>query len=245
MSRVGIALLACALGLPACTTETVQKPKIVQGTAVDHGLALFSDPLASPSSLNAFSCATCHRATNDAGGASIFTGAMLAGVTERPSFWAGQENDLLRSINDCRFYFMEAQKPWTVDDEEAKAMYAYLASLPPTTTAAVSFTVVASVADVPPGDAAAGARVFVNACQSCHGAVHTGEGRLTERAVKLPDDTLVDHAEYSIEEQRVVFVEKIRHGTFLGYAGSMPPYSKEALSDADLSDLLSYFQLYK
>lgn len=245
MSRATIALLACALGIPACTTETVQKPKVVQGTAVDHGRALFSDPSASPSSLNVFSCATCHRSTNESSDTSVFTGAALAGVTERPSFWAGQENDLLRSINDCRFYFMEAQKPWTADDEEAKAMYAYLASLPPTTTAAVPFTVVASVADMPPGDAAAGAKVFVNACQSCHGAVHTGAGRLTERAMKLPDDTLVDHATYTVEEQRVVFVAKTRHGTFFGYGGSMPPFSQEALSDADLSNLLSYFQLYK
>src|SRR6185503_19630193 len=133
--------------------------KIVKGTVIDHGEALFSDPKASPSTLNAFSCATCHVAADDGSG-RILPGAALAGAVERPTFWGGQENDLLRAINDCRYYFMEAQKPWTVDDEDAKAMYAYLASLPGAEKGAVPFTVVASAADLAPGDAKVGADVF-------------------------------------------------------------------------------------
>jgi len=35
-----------------------------------------------------------------------------------------------------------------------------------------------------------------------------------------------------------VFTEKIRHGLFLGYGGVMPPFSREVLSDQDVSDLL-------
>lgn len=242
MSRAGLAL-AAALVLAGCTTETVVKQRTVKGTAVDHGRALFADPSASPSTVNAYSCATCHQAEADAGSTEVWPGAVLAGVTERPTFWGGQENDLLRAINQCRFYFMGAQQPWTADDEEAKAMYAYLVSLPKTTTEPVPFTVVTSIDKIPAGDAERGATVFANACQVCHGAVHTGVGRIAEHAVKLPDETLADHATYSPADQRLVFVEKARHGTFLGYGGTMPPFSKEVLSDAELADLLAYFGL--
>lgn len=43
---------------------------------------------------------------------------------------------------------------------------------------------------------------------------------------------------------RVTFVEKVRHGGFLGVFGSMPLYSTEAISDADLSALLTFLDLY-
>lgn len=35
-----------------------------------------------------------------------------------------------------------------------------------------------------------------------------------------------------------MFVQKVRHGGFLGYGGKMPPYSQEKLTDQDLGDLL-------
>jgi len=54
----------------------------------------------------------------------------------------------------------------------------------------------------------------------------------------LPEDTLAEHAGYSLRSQRLVFIEKIRHGLFLGYGGDMPPFSKEQLSDAEISDVL-------
>jgi thiosulfate dehydrogenase len=38
--------------------------------------------------------------------------------------------------------------------------------------------------------------------------------------------------------QRLIFTEKIRHGLFLGYGGTMPPFSSQLLSDAEVSDLL-------
>lgn len=236
------ALTLSALALAGCTSE----PQVIKGTAVEHGQALFSDPKASPSTLNVFSCATCHPTTKDSAKGQLLAGAPLAGVTERTTFWGGQENDLLRSINDCLFYFMGSQKRWTAEDEDAKAMYAYLASLPEETTSPAPFTVVASVADLEPGDAKAGADVYARACESCHGALHTGEGQLSARISRLPDAPLAEHAEdgFSADQQRVIFVEKIRHGGFLGYGGSMPPFSEEALTDEQIAGLLSYFGLY-
>jgi thiosulfate dehydrogenase len=40
-----------------------------------------------------------------------------------------------------------------------------------------------------------------------------------------------------------VFVEKTRHGGFLGYGGTMPPFSLNVLSDEDLADLLTFLRL--
>jgi thiosulfate dehydrogenase len=240
--RTGLALAFALAPLMGCSGAP--EPKVVHGTAIDHGKALFSDPKASPSTLNAFSCATCHASEANAAMGRILTGAPLAGVTRRPTFWGGQENDLLRAINHCRYNFMDATAPWQADDEDAEAMYAYLASLPEEQTGAVPFTLVPAVADLPAGDAKVGERAFTEACASCHGAIHTGEGRISTRAPRLPDDTRKEHAEYSAKDQRVIFVEKIRHGGFFGYGGSMPPFSREAMSDAQLGSLLAYIGLY-
>jgi thiosulfate dehydrogenase len=241
MTRAALAL--AVLALAGCTSS----PEVVKGTAVDHGKALFSSSDTSPSPINAFSCATCHVAESADAKGKILAGAPLAGVVERPTFWGGQENDLLRSIDNCLFYFMGASERWTAEDEDAKAMYAYLSSLPKEITTAVPFTVVPSVADLDPGDEKAGADVYARACQNCHGALHTGEGRLTARASLLPDAPLAEHEKdgFSIDEQRQIFVEKIRHGGFRGYGGAMPPFSEETLSDEQVASLLSYLDLYK
>jgi len=200
-------LLGAMLALFGCSTETRYDDHFVQGTALDHGRALFHDPGASPSTINAFACSTCHPGSTPVAG-HIWPGATLAGATERASFWGGQENDLLRSINHCRFYFMAAQEPWTVEDEEAKAMYAFLVTWKGAADP-VPFTVVRSVVDIPAGDANAGATTYANGCQTCHGALHTGDGRISAAAPILPDDTLVEHAQYSPTDQRVIIVEKI------------------------------------
>jgi thiosulfate dehydrogenase len=239
---VGRAAFALSAAVAACGTTT--ETREVRGTAVQHGEAIFKDKAASPSTLNTFSCATCHAPTDDLVAGRILPGGVLAGATERPSYWQGQERDLLRAINHCRYYFMSATAPWHKDDEEAKAVYAYLASLAGGNRGAVPFTVVASVSDVPAGDPKVGADVFARACETCHGAPHTGEGRSPPRAPTLPEQTLAEHAEYNRTDQRLVFIEKIRHGGFLGYGGNMPPFSKEVLSDADLGALLAFLSLY-
>jgi thiosulfate dehydrogenase len=235
---------AALLALTACEPETVVHVTTVRGTAVDHGAALFSDPTASPSPLNAFSCATCHPSA-DADPSRIFPGAALAGAPERPSFWGGQENDLLRSINHCRYYFMLAPSPWEATDVQAEAMYAYLTSLKGGSSEPAPFHLVGSIEEVPEGDRARGERVYERACASCHGAAHTGAGRIIETAVKLPDETIAEHGYLTFDERRLVFVEKVRHGAFLGYSGTMPPFSEDVLTDAELGDLLAFFDVYE
>jgi thiosulfate dehydrogenase len=56
----------------------------------------------------------------------------------------------------------------------------------------------------------------------------------------VPDDTLNAHlAQYGPACTREIFIEKVRHGSFLGYAGRMPPFSEEVLSDAQVADILA------
>jgi thiosulfate dehydrogenase len=210
-----------------------------QQELVARGRELYMSTEFSPSGLNLFACITCHdQSTPDPG--LIKPGALLAGVTLRPSFWGGQENDLLLAIDDCRTEFMAANEPLGPKDPDADALYAYLASLEPGNSAPVPFTVVREIADIPRGDAVRGATTYTRACHQCHGAIHTGGGRLGDVVPVLPDDTLQAHAPpaYSPRTQRLVFIEKTRHGVFLNYGGQMPPFSLEALPDADLSDVL-------
>lgn len=220
-----------------------------QATAADHGRALVTDTKLSASTLNFASCSTCHRFEPGERPDVILPGATLAGVTLRRSFWAGQELDLLRSINQCRYFFMASSVPWTEKDESAVAIYAYLRSLESVATPALKgpqpFHVVQTVSDVPAGNAAAGEAVFNRACRTCHGTAHKGEGRLKASLPILPEETVEAHQYLgSRDATRLVFVEKTRHGGFLGYGGLMPPFSTDVLSDADMGSLLKFLGLY-
>lgn len=234
-----------ALLVSACGGEP--ETIVEHGTAADHGRALFSDPGVSGTDSNPYSCATCHSATGIEGSDIVLTGGSLNGVLNRPSYWGGQEVDLLRAVNACLYYFMLKEEPWTAQDEEAKAMYAFLSSISPGETAdATPFTVVTDIADLPKGDASRGEDAYRRACANCHGTRHAGTGKLVERAPTLPDQTLKDHplGDYTPDDQRLVFVEKARHGAFLSYTGTMPPFSLESLSDTEMADILTYLDLY-
>lgn len=206
-------------------------------SAIQRGQDLFHSRELSRSQLNLYSCATCH----DAAARSNLTkpGAGLAGATLRADYWGGQENDLLRAIDQCRAFFMLDTDPLDPRRDETRALYAFLESLEPGDDDSVPFTLVKLIDDpLPRGDAIAGARVYNDACASCHGALHTGVSRLGGQIPILPEDTIAEHAEFSARAQRLVFIEKLRHGGFLGYGGDMPPFSIEVLSNAQVSDLL-------
>lgn len=247
MRRLVIAALLGGAALAAgCSGEP--EPVVEHGTAVDHGKAIFQDPGIAGTELNQYSCATCHSAGDVADPDVLLMGGPLDGVTKRPYYWAGQEVDLLRAVNACLYYFMLRDEPWTADDEEARALYAFLESVSQGSegTDPAPFTVVQGILDLPPGDAGRGEQAYARACAPCHGARHSGTGKLVERAPALPDQTLSDHplGEYTADEQRQVFIEKARHGAFLSYTGTMPPFSLESLPDEDLADILAYLDLY-
>jgi len=117
------------------------------------------------------------------------------------------------------------------------------AHLPPV-TGMTYLTIVRDTTQVPPrGDPARGAEVHRLACSVCHGEASTGAQKIREAPV-LPEEALQGaRDEFPEFPPAAVFVEKIRHGRFFGVGGIMPPYSLEALSDADVGALLAFYGL--
>src|SRR5205085_12060948 len=128
-------------------------------------------------------------------------------------------------------------------DDDAGAMYAYLASRGGD-GAPVPFTVLVRESDLPPGDAARGKTTYTLACQICHGAIHDASGRIASFVPILPDEVDAQHATLAIRDRRNVYLRKAREGAFRDAAGSMPPFSREALSDEALADVLAYLGQY-
>ena len=207
-------------------------------SASERGRLAFDDGSASASGT---ACASCHPL--EPASDRIYPGAALRGATSRSSFWGGQVNDLLHAVNDCRTLF-QGLSALEASSSEAADLYAFLESLegPPEP---LPFTVVLSVGDLDPGDAELGLATFDSACRPCHGELGSGAQRLSEVIPVLPDEAVTKHASYSVEEQRLVFVEKVRHGRFFGYGGFMPPFSLEALPDERLADVLTALELYR
>lgn len=228
-----IRALPLTLLLAGCSSA----PDAPHVSAAERGAQLFESDAGVT-----FACATCHPGAL-ADESRIYPGADLHGATKRASFWGGQVNDLLRAVNDCRSIFQGAGDELSADEPDAVDLYAFLVSLDGPGEA-VPFGIVRSVSDLPSGRASRGAAVYDQACRTCHGELHTGDGAVGAIAPALPEHPLLEHATYPEDQRRLIFVEKVRHGAFLGYSGVMPPFSSEVLSDRDLSDLLSFFELY-
>ena len=227
-----ILALGATLYLAACSGSTETR------AAFERGRALFESTATTDASSNALTCATCH---GTASRGAHDTGAPLFGAPLRRSFWGGAEVDFLRSVNHCRRSFMRAGVDLTAGDDTAEALTAYLESTPGD-AAPQPFTVVRTIIDVPIGNAARGAAVVESACGRCHGDAD-GNGRLPPHTPSLRADFQRAHAQYTPAERRLIFIEKVRHGCFLGYGGTMPPFAEEALTDSELADLLAFVGL--
>ena len=215
-------------------------------TYAQWGEALSRDPNLANSSFNHFSCTTCHVDRATAAGAAVLPGAALAGVTQRPSWWGGTVLDLHAAMDVCLTRFMRgpALPP---ESNEAQALLAWMTersqAAPVELQRAQPFSVPGAVSDLVLGVSERGRAVYSHACQSCHGDLHSGAGRLAG-AVILPEATLQEHLPtFGPACTRVVFIEKVRHGSFLGLAGVMPPFSMEVLGDDALADLLAYLEV--
>lgn len=221
--------VALALGLAGCGPQP----------AAEVGRQLFADPRLSGSDFNAVSCATCHDDGEGEGLERILPGHSLVDSVFRPSWWGGAAPTLKDAVDRCTVFFMRDQ-PLPPTSPAARALYEHLLGISPTNPApALPLTVVENVSDLPRGDAARGERVYASACASCHGDAFSGAGRLGELFSIVPDDS-VSFAEESGFPLTLVIVEKVRHGGFFGIGGTMPPFSREALSDDDLGALVGY-----
>ncbi len=213
-------------------------------TAAEYGEVLFNDSRLSESQFNSFSCATCHATTPTPPAGRMDSGYTLYDAAFRESWWGGYETRLLDAVNFCYVNFMRGVAPLSKDSPQSRALYEYLVSISPSPSApARPFTVVKDVVEVPRGDRARGQQVYAEACQSCHGAPHTGAGRLTELASILPEVTNDYGTLFPGVPKSLVVIEKVRHGQFFGVGGNMPLYSLETLSDADLGALLTFMDL--
>ncbi|WP_224362749.1 c-type cytochrome [Hyalangium versicolor] len=213
-------------------------------SAEDFGEELFQDSRLSESQFNSFSCATCHASTAKPEEGHVRAGYSLYNSAFRPSWWGGYETNLLNAVNFCYVNFMRGVSPLTAEDPKSRALYEYLVHISPDSQApALPLTVVKDIQDVPRGSSSRGAEVYSAACQTCHGEPHTGKGRLTQLASILPEVTDEYDSLFPGVPHQLVVIEKVRHGQFFGVSGSMPLYSREALSDEDLGALLAFLGL--
>ncbi|HEX6837055.1 MAG TPA: c-type cytochrome, partial [Polyangia bacterium] len=205
--------------------------------AVDYGRALFSDATVSTAASNPFKCSTCH----ETGAVAMKTlpGYTMYDAAVRPAWWGGSVTTLLDATNQCVTQFMRG-KPLAADDDKGRAIFVYLESLAPDPSAdLLPLTVTQNIVDVPSGDAGRGKMWWDQGCGNCHGAPHTGEGRISDVASLVPDDSIAAHGTSPTMGARPVVIEKVRHGKFFNVGGNMPLFSHEALSDAQLGDILA------
>ena len=208
--------------------------------ALDYGRALFSDTSVSSAASNPFKCSTCHEVTPAP--TKLLPGYVLYDSTVREAWWGGTVTTLLDATNQCVQQFMRGNA-LSADDEKGRALFVYLASLSPDATApTLPLTVVQNIVDVPSGDATRGKMWWDQGCGNCHGAPHTGAGRLSDVVSLVPDDSLQAHGTDPKTGARPVVIEKVRHGKFFNVGGNMPLFSTEALSDAQLGDILAYLE---
>jgi thiosulfate dehydrogenase len=208
--------------------------------AVDYGRALFSDATVSSAASNPFKCSTCHEIVPTA--VKSLPGYTMYDSTVRAAWWGGTVTTVLDATNQCVSQFMRG-KPLADDDEKGRAIFVYLSSLSPDASApTLPLTVVQNIVDVPSGDATRGKMWWDQGCGNCHGAPHTGDGRISDVASLVPDDSLAAHGTDPKTGARPVVIEKVRHGKFFNVGGNMPLFSLEALSDAQLGDILAYLE---
>jgi thiosulfate dehydrogenase len=230
-------LLVCLLAF-GCTVET---------PAAEKGGELFRDPAFAGSSFNKVSCATCHQTEAVPEPGRVDPGYNLHGVAAREGFWGGQSQRLVDAVNTCLVYFMRG-RPLDEGSDEARQLYEYLLSLTPSDSdgETLPMTIVEDIVPVAQGDETRGAALYQGSCARCHGEAHTGAGGIAEGEdgpIILPEVADSYAEDFPGVAPGLVFVEKIRHGRFFDIGGTMAPYSREALSDEQVGDLLAFFGL--
>lgn len=212
--------------------------------AAELGERSFADPGLSTSPFNRFSCATCHAA--DAAAPVVIPGRLDSGYNlgnsaGRGSWWGTYELRLLDAANTCLSDFMGGRK-LAPDEDAARQLGAFLDARSPagrSDPAPLSIVRIVTSLQGLRGDQVRGKQAWQQACARCHGAPHTGSGRLGIRPTVVPEDTLRSFP----DNARAVVVEKIRHGRYFNIGGVMPFYSLEVLTDLQVADLLAYLGL--
>lgn len=232
-------LLVLAVLLAAGTTGCLDEIP-----ASERGAELFADPGLSPSRLNEVSCAHCHGTTAEPRADERHAGATMWGVARRERYWGGQVVSMREAVDQCLTLFMRSP-PLDPADLDARALHEYLTSLGPDSpgvTPTLPLTIIEQIEGLPDGDAVRGRPLYEAACQECHGALGSGEGRLEDLDDEIFPEYITGELAAAFPDFPVglVVVEKVRHGGFITTAGVMPPFSIESLSDVELADIVAY-----
>ena len=236
-----LVLLFTLVAAAGCSggTKHETKPAADLGDHLAHSFEL------STSTYNRFACSTCHYFTATAPAGRIYPGGSLHDSASRPDWFDGYSKQYLDSVNFCLLYFMRGEQ-LVPGDADGDALYEYLASISPDTTApAVHYTFVLNLTalNVATGDKVHGKTLYDEACRVCHGSPGSGSGRISAATTALSAQLASDYDTlFPGVDHNVVVTEKVRHGQFYGIGGNMPFFSEEALSDSDLTDLLAYLQ---
>jgi thiosulfate dehydrogenase len=230
--------LVFAIALAGCTESAAQ-----------YGQSLFDDPSISSAASNRFRCSTCHEVVDPP--QHVRPGYTLHDSVVRQGWWGGNVLTLLDAVNQCITNFMQGRALDSTDDK-GRALFAYLQSISPDPSAPeLSLTVVATLnypdknfIDIPSGDPGVGMQIWSDSCGNCHGAPHTGDGRIEPTASLVPDDSLANHGTDPNTGARPVVIEKVRHGKFFMVGGTMPLFSLEALSNDQLGAVLGYLEQF-
>jgi thiosulfate dehydrogenase len=210
--------------------------------ALDYGRALFDDTSVSSAASNPFKCSTCHE--TGVTPTKQLPGYIMHDVAVRQAWWGGSVQTLLDATNQCIYNFMRGS-PLAADDEKGRALFVYMQSLSPDASApTLPLTVVQNIVNVPSGDATRGKQTWDESCGNCHGAPHTGAGRLSDQVSLVPDDSIQAHGVDPVTGARPVVIEKVRHGKFFNVGGNMPLFSVEAMPDPQLGDVLAYLEQF-
>lgn len=212
--------------------------------AAELGESLFADSSLSTSRFNDYACSTCHGV--EPGRPLVLPGRFdsgynLADVAARPNWWGGGSTRLIDAINVCLEEFMGGRR-LQPDEPRARQLLEYLSSASPAAVAEPApLTIVRQpgALELLAGDPGRGAAVYVAGCQRCHGAARAGAAMTDARTPPLPEPVVRMFG----AQARHVVVEKVRHGRFFRIGGVMPFYSLEAMSDAQLADLLAFLGL--
>ena len=213
-------------------------------SALDYGREIFDSTSISSAASNPFKCSTCHEVT--ATPTKQLPGYVLYDSVVRASWWGGNVLTLLDATNQCIYNFMRGNVITDSDEKGRRAVRVPVEHLARRLGAAV------------PADGGrehrrraerrrghAGRSIWNQSCANCHGAPHTGQGRLSDQVSnQCPDDSIAAHGTSATMGARPVVIEKVRHGKFFNVGGNMPLFSLEAMSDAQLGDVLAYLETF-
>lgn len=201
-------------------TELEERGRSVYGNRVEDG--------------NSFACATCHAIEEPTDDGLRRPGHPIGDALARPSFKNGRVESFLEAANSCLVEWMNAE-PWSEDDEDHRALVAFLERSTPSSAPPLSFEIVQPppVDRLAGGDAEVGRSDFNATCAVCHGE----DGAGTEQGPPLAGRPL----DPELVARRVRTSGRMESTTYSGLTGGiMPFWAPDRLGDEELRNIVAF-----